>query len=158
MEEGDLEGGQRIIKGKKKPSWARKDWCIPISADKDKGRHTGSDIKREKQKNNVPGEEREAAGKSAEERERGRDREGGQKRKAKREIRENIFKQVMCAVIVFSLSLSLSPSLCLSLSVSLSLCLALNGRDVACICRQEGTQFGTIYSAVSALMHLRDRE
>ena len=40
-------------------------------ADKDKGGHTGRDIKREKQKNNVLGEEREAAGKSAE---RGRDR------------------------------------------------------------------------------------
>lgn len=47
------------------------------SADKDKGRHTGSGIKREKQKNNVQAEEREAAGKSADERERGQDREGG---------------------------------------------------------------------------------
>lgn len=37
---------------------------IPISTDKDKGRHTGSDIKREKWKNNVAAEEREAAGKS----------------------------------------------------------------------------------------------
>lgn len=86
-------------------------------------------------------EEREAAGKSAEERERGQDWEG---RKERQREKLEIFRRVMYAVIVFSLSLSCS--------------LALNGQDVACICQQDGTQFGTIYSAVSALMYLRDRE
>lgn len=95
----------------------------------------------------MPAEEREAAGKSAEERERG-GRKAGCKRKAGREIRGKVFKRVMCAVIVFTRSLSLP----------VSPLLALNGQDVACICRQDGTQFGTIYSAVSALMHLRDTE
>lgn len=34
----------------------------------------------------------------------------------------------------------------------------LNGGDVACLRRGEGTQFGTIYSAVFSLIYLRDRE
>lgn len=34
----------------------------------------------------------------------------------------------------------------------------LNGGDVACLWRGEGTQFGTIYSAVFSLIYLRDRE
>lgn len=34
----------------------------------------------------------------------------------------------------------------------------LNAGDVACLWRGEGTQFGTIYSAVFSLIYLRDRE
>lgn len=45
-----------------------------------------------------------------------------------------------------------------SLSLHLPLPLSLNGGDVACICQGKGTQFGTIYSAVSGLMYLGDRE
>lgn len=76
--EGDKQEGRGSSKRKKKAKLSKERvMYIPISADKDKGRHTGSDIKREKPENNVAAEEREAAGKSAEERERRRDREGG---------------------------------------------------------------------------------
>lgn len=71
---GRWAGGQSIIKGKKKARWERKDWCVPISADKDEGRHAGSDIKKGNRENYAPAEEREAAGKSVEERERERER------------------------------------------------------------------------------------
>lgn len=55
-------------------------------------------------------EEREAAGKSAEERKRERDGEARWKRKSWRGIRGKVFKRVMCTVIVFTPSLSrLSP-------------------------------------------------
>lgn len=101
----------------------------------------------------MQGEERGAAGKSAEERKRGRNKEGETGRVGRKERqREKLERKFQASDVCCDCFLSLAPSM------SLSLCLALNGRDVACICRQEGTQFGTIYSAVSALMHLRDRE